>query len=803
MSDLNSLCFAYNNNHTTREYEMVIGDLRVRSILSAYSEIKKHSPAESKSVILSVSKNILGMKSIRRVVEYTKNILIKDVFERKSVIDTLVEDIGSNLKLRHRTSEEVKVGTTEFIQSDNPFISIKVRNKLRVGDWDYDFNIGIESSDIFVISDVHTKSIVTDDYDDFVSYVESRDTHKMSIEIEYRGSDLSPDKIIEAKSILINGLVVEGGSVYDLHKVARMISNNFAKTKRIISLTDIINKPIGLNKIKFDEISSSISSYYLSPKLDGERCLIVLSEESYVLTMSGASNIDYSQKHETLLDAEYYDNKFIIFDLLYDDGTHFAYSLFEDRLKYLRELKLPNNFSIQIFDEVLNPSDVVNKYYSYLSLGLNTDGFILTPKHINSEKPLTGVPIRYFDDKIYKWKPPENMTIDFLVLNVPHNLVGVKPFIPINGKQMYVLCCASSMKDRVNFFLNDIFPEIRSDRKQIMFQVSIRRQDLRKNFSVYYWNLLEKGSSNEDIVNTISEFKVDINGDMHFIKIREDKTSEYKMGVQFGNNIRTAESIFFNALNPLTLDTIKDEKVEYFVHKKTNKHTAVKANNNIKNMLFATYIQSQGLTKVVDLCCGKGQDLKRYHDCKVTTLIGIDSSLNALEEMNERKYSIIRYSPMKIVLIQADLNTTTVTNEEKGNVVVINFAIHYLVHNYETLNRLCRQMDDLTEKGYTIIITCFDGKSVLEALDVNDEFKRDKYYIKLIKRDTVCRIGVKHHFSNNIIEENLLDSEWLISGFKNNMFNLKSTKIFDSQGIDGEDKEYHNLYRYYVFEKKS
>jgi hypothetical protein len=346
----------------------------------------------------------------------------------------------------------------------------------------------------------------------------------------------------------------------------------------------------------------------------------------------------------------------------------------------------------------------------------------------------------------------------------------------------------------MNFYLIDIFPDIHSDRKQLMFQTSIR-----KNVAVYYHN------SSTSIVNTISEFRVNSDGSIEFIKVRTDKTAELNTGTQYGNNIRTAESIYFNALNPLTLQKMRDTEVEYFVNKKTRKHAAIKANNKVKDMLFETYIKRLGSCRLVDMCCGKGQDMKRCFDSKVTTLIGIDSSLDALEEMNERKYFIVRNSPMKVVLVHADLNKETVNIEEKGDVILINFAIHYLVHNTETLNRLIDQLDLLGDKKYTVIITCFDGKSVLDSLDENGEFKREKYYIKKqttkSSRGEMPVIEVLHHFSNEPIPEYLLDSEWMINGFKSK-FNLVSTRLFDTKDVEGEDKEYHNLYRYYVFTRK-
>lgn len=811
----------YNNTNVKHEYEMVFNDLRLKSMLSVYNNIKSLASSEYKYVILSVSKNMPGRKANRRVVELkssmdTKTLKVLDAkFEEKTTISTYKEDIGGGLQIRHRTSSEIPTGRTEFSITDNPFIALKLRYRVSIGDWDYDFNIGVESNDIKAIAVALDDKAVTDDFEDFATYMESRDTHKMSIEVEYHGVDLSPDKIIEAKTRVIDGLAIEGGSVYDIHKISKLISNNFDKTRRLVGLTDLINKPVGLNKIKYAEMIPNITKYYLSPKLDGERCLVILGIESYALTMAGSIPLAHSQPYNTLLDAEMYDGKYIVFDLLHDNKTYFAYSMFVDRLRYLREIKLPDGFELQAFDEIQDASDIERHYLRYLDAGLRTDGLIFTPLYINSSKPLTGVPIRYFDDRIYKWKPPTSLTIDFSVFAVPANLVGAYPFKPRDGYEMYVLCCASSPHDRSNFYLTDIFPEIRSERKQVMFQTSIIRcrQDAisasTKGVAVYYHPTQMKSKEDLEtypsIVNTVSEFRVTHTGQMEFVRVRQDKTVEFSLGLNYGNNIRTAESIFFNALNPLSIQMMRDAKTEYFVNKKSKAYGAIKANNIVKDMLFANYVQS---SRVVDLCCGKGQDLRRCFRSKVTSLVGIDSSLDALEEMNERKYQIVRNAPMKITLIHADLNAEMI-NEDKqselrGDVILINFAIHYLVRDDASLARLVKQIDLLGEGQYKVIITCFDGKSVLNALDSNGEFVRERYHIKLrtkSNRGGLPEIDVWHHFSLEPITECLIDSDWLIEGFKRYKLKLVASKLFDSSSVSGEDKEYHNLYRYYVFSR--
>ena len=57
-------------------------------------------------------------------------------------------------------------------------------------------------------------------------------------------------------------------------------------------------------------------------------------------------------------------------------------------------------------------------------------------------------------------------------------------------------------------------------------------------------------------------------------------------------------------------------------------------NNWVKSVLINDYAKSG--YSVLDLCCGKGGDLKKFQHAKIAHLVGVDFSARSIQDMKER-----------------------------------------------------------------------------------------------------------------------------------------------------------------------
>ena len=178
--------------------------------------------------------------------------------------------------------------------------------------------------------------------------------------------------------------------------------------------------------------------YNVTPKLDGVRLLMLCHPMIGIvfidrnLTFFEIEN--YLQPSDiseiTLVDGEYYSatNTFFMFDILIFNNIRVVDIIFDERYQMIKNLNVPQ------FKDL--PVNIVYKYYfelegftnvndlygdvcsifdqTYGGVAMEYDGLIFTPRFT---KYIVGDNWKYPNNILFKWKPSEHQTIDFIIPN--------------------------------------------------------------------------------------------------------------------------------------------------------------------------------------------------------------------------------------------------------------------------------------------------------------------------------------------------------------------------------------------------
>ena len=283
-------------------------------------------------------------------------------------------------------------------------------------------------------------------------------------------------------------------------------------------------------------------------------------------------------------------------------------------------------------------------------------------------------------------------------------------------------------------------------------------------------------TENNEIIedNMIVEFRYDFDREEQWrwvpLRVRYDKTAQLRNGEKnFGNAFHVANSNWHSIHNPITQmmimsgenipDELSDADVYYNKVKGTTKTRALRDFHNvyIKNALIKS-VAKPGNT-LIDLAVGKGGDWPKWIDAKLKFVFGIDISRDNIQNrldgacaryLNYRK----RYNSMPSALFvngnsSVNIKKTTgilidkdkqITRAVFGqgpkdakvlgqgvykhygvaadgfDVCSIQFAIHYMFENQETLQNFLQNVSEVTKEGGYFIGTSYDGELLFNML---------------------------------------------------------------------------------------
>ena len=272
----------------------------------------------------------------------------------------------------------------------------------------------------------------------------------------------------------------------------------------------------------------------------------------------------------------------------------------------------------------------------------------------------------------------------------------------------------------------------------------------------------------------IVEFKYDFSREHKWrwvpIRVRYDKTEEYRKGApQYGNSYRVANSNWQSIHNPITEEMIRtgenipnelgDDEVYY--NKKSN-FSQTKGLRDFHNLFVKkTLIKSvskRGNT-LIDYAVGKGGDLSKWIEAKLSFVFGIDYSKDNIENRmdgacarylnDRRKFKIMPYCLFVHGNSSLNIKNTDAIETEKNkqitravfgegpkekdklglgvykqygkgkegfNISSCQFALHYFFDNKRNLNNFLKNVSECTKVDGYFTGTCYNGTDIFNAL---------------------------------------------------------------------------------------
>lgn len=755
--------------------------------------------------------------------------------------------------LRYQVAFATETKIQQFNTGSANGMRLKFRSSLILKDelpnWRFDFTIvrTVERNEFTniksIIDEFFVKRATPETFLDQIPETVVHNIHP-ELEVEFVGSDTT-DMAEQIESVVRFVAQTTQSDTIDrvyqtaLGWVADLIipDKNYAKTFYTKNtLKQLANNPRSFDFATYrNYIVPNIEDFYLSDKADGDRCFIVAKPNepiTYLTTDTLTTGPMHKSDRILIMDAELLSSGVaMVFDLIYDNTLAAGLS-FGERLTQLeavvkefgKSLKLEMKPQVKLTSKFASE---IEEMYNNKSRGYPIDGLIFTPdKGYGAASPekLYGKHIHYFDMTVYKWKPQDRQTVDFLIMRAPKSALGVEPFMTKENHELMFLFCGISRAQFRQLGLSEprgyeeIFGEW--NLSPTFFPAAFMPSS---NPLAYMWyrsldGEVSTSSSKKDTKaksKTKSESEPDISGHVGefsyrdgawaLLKMRPDRDTQVAKGIGYGNAYKTAEMTFEGYRDPLTLEKLMHpENTAYFATGKTDRYKApTRFNAFVKAQMIR---QLAGSNMIIDLAAGKGQDLFTIHGMGIKNVLFVDKDQEALVELNNRKYNlgdrkyyVFDFKPAKTMNIwtaSADLTMDAnkiISSLEQYSIkpgtvdgIIMNFAIHYIIKDDASLANLIELVNHYLKPGGLFIFTCFDGNRVFDFLratqenhtiDLIDPGEQEqalgpKYSIKKLFREKTFKpygmeVSVIHPFSaGEYYTENLVGIEWVLEKFK-------------------------------------
>jgi len=331
---------------------------------------------------------------------------------------------------------------------------------------------------------------------------------------------------------------------------------------------------------------------------------------------------------------------------------------------------------------------------------------------------------------------------------------------------------------------------------------------------------------------TVVEFRYELSNEAKWrwipLRVRYDKTIDMRKYLKrFGNDYHVANSNWRSIHYPITDAMIKtganlpmsDDGVYYntMTEDKTTNALCDFHNKYVKKMLI-TKTSRPGDT-LIDVACGKGGDLFKWIDARLSFVFGVDLSPDNIEHringacaryLNAKKTT--RTMPSALFVVgNSKFNIRTGENmtgkakqitesvfgtapknaslgkgvekhygvgEDGFSVTSCQFALHYFFEDNNILHRFLRNVAECTKVGGYFIGTCYDGKRIFNML----KGKNKHGEIELYNATTKTKIwGV-----TKLYDEDTFDDDQSSVGYKINVFQETINQDIDEYLVNFE-----------------
>ena len=525
----------------------------------------------------------------------------------------------------------------------------------------------------------------------------------------------------------------------------------------------------------------SLDKFNYSEKIDGiHTYLLIFNKKIYNITnIKDNYQIDSTNFREMnfsgdcILETEYYQNIYYIFDVYYLNGENYSQKFLHDRLN-----------SINKYIDELGPSFKIKKFYPITGLnelleyikkdkspeGNDIDGIVLQ----RIDKPFFQ---EGFEPNCYKFKPSHLNTIDFLLkFNKKENIYDLylietyeKNFRNIfkklpkekNMYRIYDINNPINIRSRyfykneklLIYFDSPFYPNLGT----LKLTENWNKNNYSQNRINQIDDLIYKMKSNpKDYHNKIVELSLTDDKKWVPLRLRQDKNlpNTYRVGQSnvsvIFDPIKLLENIYFQ--KHLTMS----EKDLDIIHK---------INQTFRKYIIEKYVRKfRPNASIIDLCGGRGADEFNLYSNGVSNFFVIDNDTTALKRYFDRTFLINnkKYEPLTTNYyhksnwlnvnflkhkldknydsIKKDLNSRYEFYKGKVNIVLMNYAIHYLCDDNEKIKSLGEFVSSVLCRNGIFIITYFDGDEIMKAVE-NKVAKIGPFNIEIIKQDKEVTIA--------------------------------------------------------------
>jgi len=495
-----------------------------------------------------------------------------------------------------------------------------------------------------------------------------------------------------------------------LESYSSLVSKDMQLPKYFKEIPLLTPKPATLEKVNLvnpDEYGalSILRGYAVTEKADGERILMYINDKGKVFLISSSLKVEDTaiiakkEAYNSLIDGEYVHcnkrtdevkkNLFAAFDIYYLNGKSLTslpliQGRYEELMKITKLLDISKSnfeFTVKVHHHT---SDILKDCKKILDNPHNypyeIDGLIFTPAKlaVYSYYPSIPVPItpNMTWDKLFKWKPPEQNTIDFLIKFVEdviidgnkYKKVGLYVgFNPLISKEITI---DEGLKLRYDKnYSKTKFIEEKEKKKNGEDYIPILFKPV-----IYYYKDVEyafikidsKGDirteDNNKILNdTIVEFRYDIEKKQWYpLRIRFDKTNLYKKGIfsKTANSLIVALSVWRTIHNPISKELITGSKslfnrdvinegkeldvddIYYYrgiPRKSLLSYDMVSFHNLV--IIDILYSKSKNRNSLLELACGQAGGLPRWLSKGYNFILGIDYAKDNIYKANDGAYA--------------------------------------------------------------------------------------------------------------------------------------------------------------------
>lgn len=582
-----------------------------------------------------------------------------------------------------------------------------------------------------------------------------------------------------------------------------------------------------------------LTGYTVTNKADGERSMLVVARDRKLIRWTRKGTFSWTGLTATdpkhvgdILDGEYLEsrNLFCIFDVYSYKGIRVStlplMTTDDDapetsRLGYARLFveSISKDFQIHVSHkpfrietkvflagdgEVMESAirRILDMQFEYA-----TDGLIFTPKNTAVAPPAERRHETW--TTVYKWKPPHQNSIDFLVqlhsLDFIYDPKTLQKFVRgtlyvtrAEGTDI-VYPCETMTGEYTAPPITNMISQSLEGRSPAPFQPSAPKA---RDAHEILIPVNERGTPVDMEGHRVESLSIiecsrDVeNGRWNVLRTRYDKTYQYRVLHKpvFGNSVLTAEDIWTNIHNPVTEDMLRVvysnptsdtyEDDLYYQDALETRDRSMKnvqsLHNQIKESLYRTYLQ-KGAT-LLELAMGRGGDMHKWKSLKPSLIVGIDLSASNLEA--PRQGACVRYlrarqtAPMPPALfIAADMTQPLLDQENRYlrildgkerpstpylekfagqtnfDVVSCQFAIHYACQNEETFRVFVKNIDRHCKDIF--FGTCMDGQAVYSLLlgKTNHMFSSSKNTWGTIVKEYADGEGWEDSFGRSIMVE--------------------------------------------------